>query len=53
VRNVHTGKPQYNKSKWIKDFVLYSREFVIAGLFAMELTTEELEIQFFIAGILL
>jgi hypothetical protein len=25
-----TGKPQYNKSKETKDFVLYSRNFVIA-----------------------
>ena len=30
---LYTGKPQYNKSEGTKDFVLYSRDFVIAGAF--------------------
>ena len=34
-----TGKPQYNKSKGTKDFVLYSRGFVMTGFFTIRLTT--------------
>jgi hypothetical protein len=30
---VTTGKPQYNESEETKDFVLYSKDFVIAGAF--------------------
>jgi hypothetical protein len=44
----YTGKPRFNESEGSKDFVLYSKDFVIAVFF-----TEGLEIKFFIAGILI
>jgi hypothetical protein len=30
---LNTGKPQYNESEGTKDFILYSRDFVIAEAF--------------------
>jgi hypothetical protein len=49
----YTEKPQYNKSEGTKDFVLYSRGFVITGDFYYEINYRGLKIKFFIAGILL
>jgi hypothetical protein len=46
-------KPRFNKSEGSKDFVLYSRDFVIAVFKNIRLTTEGYKIKFFIAGILL
>jgi hypothetical protein len=49
-----TLKPQYNESEGTKDSVLYSRGFVIAGVFfTIKSTREGLENKLFIAGILL
>jgi hypothetical protein len=48
----NTGKPRLNEYEGTKDFVLYSRDFVIAGLIYNKLNIEALEIKFFIAGIL-
>jgi hypothetical protein len=46
-----TLKTHFNESEGTKDFVLYSRCFVIAGLFFMKLNRKGLSIKFFIAGI--
>jgi hypothetical protein len=51
--NTSTEKPRFNKSERTKGFVLYSRDFAIAGFFTIKLTTEGLKAKFFIAVILL
>jgi hypothetical protein len=50
---ISTEKPWFNKSEGTKDFVLYIRDFVIAGFFTIKLTTKGLKIKIFTAGILL
>jgi hypothetical protein len=51
---VATGKPQYNESEGIKDFVLCNRDFCYCwGLFTIESITEGRKIKSLIAGILL
>jgi hypothetical protein len=49
----NTEKPRFNESEGTRDFLLYSRSFVITGFFTSKLTTQGLKIKFFIAGILL
>jgi hypothetical protein len=50
---LNTGKPRFNESEGTKYFVIYNRGLFLLGLFTIKLTTEALEIKFFIAGILI